>query len=717
MYWVGAVANAQLHHSIYPGWQLRFYTDTENTFTQKLNEYGCEVKIMENLGGFHGTFWRFLPASERGLDAIIVRDADSLLNVREAAAVAAWLESGKAAHVMRDFPHHLSWPMLGGMWGVRGGIITDIEDKIRTWGRWQEKHADQHFLQRIIWPLVANDCLQHTRGHSRWGGEPFPAHGPCDCDYVGEPYYDVQKRTSSSRSLVNRNRKVSSAREHAVRIEHLPIDHSINPELDLLFACCKALSDRAAEPTIRQILEDFSDWAAFARRAVGHELADIAAHTLARVAADLVPDDILNALLAHQGQVHAKNRTSFNELAKLMEAFESAGVEALPFGGPTLAIQAYGDLSMASSGKLDLLIRPADIAPAIDALRRHGYERKEQLTAAQSKLMHHLRGQDTLFNESLGLEVTLHSRLTPLKMALDIDYAAFWRRARHSNLNGHTMLTLAPEDNLFVIAIQGGRELWWNMKWACDAAAVITAYPKLDWIASLDRARAQGCQKMFLLTVSLARQCFGSSVPESIINAERAAPGIDVLVGRIVARWQADKATGQSSRLERLRLHDGIVRRARYIARTLLLPAPQQVAALYLPRSLWFAYVPIKVAHDLVALPLRHAYRQGRAQTGRLLYAFAVSDLALTMMPASVQTKLRMKRYQNARAAAYRAMAADPKDAAAWCKLGDALCGLRRHGEAIAYYDKALGLAPSDTRTSRKRAAAIKAAGAVRRTS
>jgi tetratricopeptide (TPR) repeat protein len=220
---------------------------------------------------------------------------------------------------------------------------------------------------------------------------------------------------------------------------------------------------------------------------------------------------------------------------------------------------------------------------------------------------------------------------------------------------------------------------------------------------------------MLLVAASLARKYFDSWVPEPIIAAERADPIIERMVGRIVANWQADKPTGPPSiktvRLDQLQLHDGARRRARHLARTLFWPSPHEVATIPLPRGRSFAYPPIRISRDLVALPLWRAYRQGRAQAGRLLYALVGCELVLAVMPASAQTKLRIKWYQNATAAANRALVADPEDAAAWCKLGDALSVLKRHGEAIAYYDKALALAPSNATTSRKRAAAIRAIG------
>ena len=45
--------------------------------------------------------WRFLPAGDSFVDLFMSRDTDSLIHERERDAVNQWLESDKAAHMMR----------------------------------------------------------------------------------------------------------------------------------------------------------------------------------------------------------------------------------------------------------------------------------------------------------------------------------------------------------------------------------------------------------------------------------------------------------------------------------------------------------------------------------------------------------------------------------------------------------------------------------------
>jgi len=388
---------------------------------------------------------------------------------------------------------------------------------------------------------------------------------------------------------------------------------SVTPELRLLLACARVHTGPEDETSIRQMLGEGIDWTLFVRKAVDHGLAGLSGHTLAHIAPDLVPDDILDAFHVNIERTRARNLVLFDELARLIEALANNGVDSIPFKGPVLAIQAYGDLGLRVFRDLDFLIHDRDIAPTMTTLRGLGYERGERLTDTQFDVIHRIQGQEILYEKGSGIIIEPHTRLTPMKMALDIDYAGIWRRAQQTTLNRRAMMTAAPEDHLIILAIHGGKELWWRINWACDVSAFLGSHPKLDWVAILERARSQGCLRMGLLAVSLARRYFNATVPDMVTAAELADPVIEPMVQRVMARWLSDEPVGPPSNrrlsMDRLRLHDGTVRRGRYVARTWLLPGVHHVAWIALPSQLSFAYVPLKIAHDLFMLPLWRAYR------------------------------------------------------------------------------------------------------------
>jgi len=482
------------------------------------------------------------------------------------------------------------------------------------------------------------------------------------------------------------------------------------PELRLLLACARAHTAAGDEAIIRQMLEEGIDWTAFVRKTVAHGLAGLAGHTLARLAPDAVPGDIRAAFQAFIEQTRKSNQVLVDELAQLIGSLADRGVETIPFKGPVLAKQAFGDLGLRGFRDLDLLIRDRDRDETVRILCERGYERQGKLTEAQFRLIHRLQGQEIMFKPGIAA-VEPHTRLTSLKMALDIDYEGLWRRARRENIFGHQMLSFAPEDTLLVLAIHGGKELWWDIKWACDIADFIAAHPGLDWNAIATRARKQGCYRMLLVATSLARHQLGAQVPDFIATAETSDPAVEQITGRILARWEADDPGGPPSNktlsMDRLNLHDGLIRRISYVVRTLFLPGPQHVPLATLPEALNFAYIPIGIVHDRIALPLYRAYEWACAQTDHVRNFVALSPVALALTPMSREKRKKLRSLQQTREKALRAVAADPRDHAAWVRMGDALSGLKRHKRAIACYDKALALMPDQNSVWRKRGGVI----------
>jgi Uncharacterised nucleotidyltransferase len=205
---------------------------------------------------------------------------------------------------------------------------------------------------------------------------------------------------------------------------------TMTSEFRLLLACATILPTQENEAVIRQLLTDGIDWTLFFQEAIDRELVDQAGHTLTRVAPDLLPGELRNALPMAMDRTRISNRALFDELARVIDALTNEGIESIPFMGPTLAIQAYSDLGLRTCTDLDVFIREPDIAPALATLRGLGYQRKTELTAAQLDLIQRFEGQETLSNKTLGTAITPRTRLLPVNMAVDIDCTGVWRRAQ-----------------------------------------------------------------------------------------------------------------------------------------------------------------------------------------------------------------------------------------------------------------------------------------------
>jgi len=143
----------------------RRYGVTHSTRRDGYYVAGTSLQIDDLEANRFGLFWRFLVEDDPEVDLYLVRDADAVMNVKERWAVADWLGSGKAFHLMRDSPQH-SELILAGLWGAHrgniGGMRARIESAVAA-GRAIGNYInhDQHFLRAEIWPIARNSVKIH----------------------------------------------------------------------------------------------------------------------------------------------------------------------------------------------------------------------------------------------------------------------------------------------------------------------------------------------------------------------------------------------------------------------------------------------------------------------------------------------------------------------------------------------------------------------------
>jgi hypothetical protein len=164
LYLDGAVLNAERAPIVYPGWSLLFFVgrDVPALTVQRLESLSALVEpvddsqLSERERLIQGMYWRFYVLDRADVSHALFRDCDSRLGTREASAVEARLDSGADFHFMYDHKFH-SVPVLGGMWGCRGGVLSHIRETVAAYhSRFISTDAywprcDQSFLREFVW--------------------------------------------------------------------------------------------------------------------------------------------------------------------------------------------------------------------------------------------------------------------------------------------------------------------------------------------------------------------------------------------------------------------------------------------------------------------------------------------------------------------------------------------------------------------------------------
>jgi hypothetical protein len=189
-----AIINAILAKKVYNGWICRFYVDdtVPENIIRVLSSYPHVeiVKIAETNDAPTGDkmLWRFYPASDGTVAAMISRDCDSWLSFREAYSTKKWIESEKQFHIIRDHCYH-SQKIMGGMWGIKRGKVANMHSLCQEYVK--NNTYDQGFLADNIYPIILDSVMVHIGEDQRMmGGAPSHGYFP-DGGRPFEPYPSI----------------------------------------------------------------------------------------------------------------------------------------------------------------------------------------------------------------------------------------------------------------------------------------------------------------------------------------------------------------------------------------------------------------------------------------------------------------------------------------------------------------------------------------------
>lgn len=196
--------NARIMPHLFPGWTMRVYHDqaVDPIFLADLASHGVQLfsgALPPGVPAHRRLLWRFEVIADPAVRRFLIRDADSLLTVKERVAVDAWLASRHWFHVMRDWYTHTDL-ILAGMWGGVGGVLPGPAMLLQAYTNWrfETDHIDQDLLSETVWPIVKQSVLIHDSIFQPClGSVPFPPFGALPSGkHIGQnAVLDLQKNT------------------------------------------------------------------------------------------------------------------------------------------------------------------------------------------------------------------------------------------------------------------------------------------------------------------------------------------------------------------------------------------------------------------------------------------------------------------------------------------------------------------------------------------
>lgn len=376
-----------------------------------------------------------------------------------------------------------------------------------------------------------------------------------------------------------------------------PASELVCPEKQLLVCCSRTRVDSSAAEQIRRLLGLPLDWNFILSAAVEHGVAPLLLRSLSALSANAAPAAPLAALKDHVRAVSVRALVLTAELIHVLDVLLAAGIQAIPYKGPVLAAQAYGDVALRQFEDIDLVLRQRDVAAAEQVLTGAGYSPEFPPIFAPGEPSSLIPGEYNYHDRERRLLIELHTERTLRHFPVPPDLDALSLRLASVCLSGHDVRTFNLEDTLVFLCVHGSKDFWQRLVWVADVAELIGSHPQIDWDRVYAFAGEVRARRILHLGLALAGGLFQVSLPDEI----RSRIGADAVAGSIAAQMQRSLLSRAASPLcaratfnYRRAMVPGALAGFRYAVRLATAPAAEDWHSTRLPRPLAPLYAALR---------------------------------------------------------------------------------------------------------------------------
>jgi len=261
-------------------------------------------------------------------------------------------------------------------------------------------------------------------------------------------------------------------------------------------------------------MQTSAGWQTLVQLAVDHRVLPLVSHNLHQFASGQAPQDLLTQL-EHQAR-YSKRRIFglTGSLLQVTQQLQEQGIEAIPFKGLLLSLEAYGSPNLRQFDDIDIWVQPDNFFLLREALAPQGYLPNQTFLSKEVEQQYCWQmGEYSLIEKESNVGLDIHHRLMAGDCSMTIDFTRCWSRAEEIQVMGHALPTLRREDLMIYLCANGMKDGWSYLRAVCDVAALMTHEIPLDWAFVLAEAKSMKALRMVRLGVLLAHRLLEVPLP------------------------------------------------------------------------------------------------------------------------------------------------------------------------------------------------------------
>ena len=369
------------------------------------------------------------------------------------------------------------------------------------------------------------------------------------------------------------------------------------PEKQLLVCCARTQITPEIAAGIRKILAGQLDWDYLLWEAEENSITPLLERHLAAVAPGAAPPAAQQQLkkTCRANTVRCLYLTA--ELFNILRLFQSQNIPAIPYKGPVLAAQAYGDIALREFEDLDIILRQSDVPKAHEIIVSLGYKPKFDWILSPGATASLVPGEYNYRDEPRRAMVELHTEITLRHFPIMPDLDVFIRNLAPVCVSDRDIPTFTAEDLLPMLCIHGSKDFWERLSWIADVSELIRSHPALDWDRVLRFAEPLHATRMLNLGLALATRVLDAALPPEVnarVQSDRVAGQVAAEVHqRLLSRpFRTLDAAGRFHFRRRMLAKN--LEGWRYAARLAVVPSEDDWQMMRLPHALSPLYIALR---------------------------------------------------------------------------------------------------------------------------
>jgi hypothetical protein len=278
--------------------------------------------------------------------------------------------------------------------------------------------------------------------------------------------------------------------------------------------------DEEFKHKVKKILSSSLDWEYIKKNALRHRILPLLYYNLRGMDNGNIPKEVIEELDKLYRQTVERNAHLYDELGRVLEAFEAAGIKVIILKGAALAKIVYPEMGLRMFHDIDILIRREDLPRVKKEMVELGYEEhREDLKSFDEKFEY----ETGYYNPEKKTYLDVHWNIASWRSPFKIDIDAMWGNARDAKIGNTNVLILSPEDMLLFHSVhffaKHGDATYVKLLCFCDILEIVRVYRgHINWDYISENARKYGIKTPVYYALYYARKLLGASIPSSVMD-------------------------------------------------------------------------------------------------------------------------------------------------------------------------------------------------------